>query len=326
MRKLINCLLLWVLSTGAALAQPAAKITNVPDTSYTTYSDFQKNLKVYPFIKMVPDSPTTSVKENRNMVYCNIGNRQLHIDAFIPAKSKLKAVPAIIMVHGGGWRSGNRTQHIPLAQHLAALGYACFTVEYRLSTEALYPAPLNDIKSAIKWVRAQGTKFKVDTNKMAVLGFSAGGQIAALAGVTSGTNVFPGNGCNQSHSSDVQAVIDIDGTLSFVSPDAQETKNPQTVSYSAWWIGYPRTERLDLWAQASPLTYTDQNKVPFLFLNSNLERMHAGRDVFKKAMDEKHIYTEIVNFKDTPHSFCLYRPWFDDVVTNINSFMHKVFN
>jgi len=317
-------LLLSLFCAAKTMAQSKEWLTGVPDTSFNINKDYRQNLKNYPFIKIVPDSPLTSVKEARNLVYCQLGNRQLHIDAFTPAK-KSKPTPAIIMVHGGGWRSGNHTQHIPLAQRLAALGYASFTVEYRLSTEALYPAGVNDIKSAIQWMHANAKKFNIDTNKIAILGFSAGGQLAALVGITSGLNKFDALNCNKPHSSAVQAVIDIDGTLSFVSPDAWETQNQQTVAPSAWWMGYKRTERLDLWEEASPLTYAERNKLPFLFLNSSVERMHAGRDVFKTMMDKKGVYTQIINFKDTPHTFCLYRPWFDDVVKDIDVFLAKVF-
>jgi acetyl esterase/lipase len=308
-----------------AVAQHQEWRTGLPDTTYNTMRDHRQNLKQFPFIRIVPDSSVSAVKEQRNLVYCQIGERQLHIDAFLPAKKQMGSTPAVLIVHGGGWRSGNRSQHIPLAQHLAALGYATFTVEYRLSTEAFYPAAVNDIKSALQWMRANAKRFNIDPDKFAVLGFSAGGQLAALTGVTSGLTKFDQNDCNKTQSSAVQAVIDIDGTLSFVHPEAWESQNPQTVGASAWWIGYPRTERCDLWEDARPFNYADSNTVPFLFLNSSVERMHAGRDDFKKLMDKKGIYTQIVNFENTPHSFCLYRPWFDPMVGNINSFLTKVF-
>lgn len=318
---LITCLFYGIQSN----AQSKEWLTPVRDTSFSTNSDYKKNIKNYPFIKIVPDSPTTAVKEARNLVYCQLGNRNLHIDAFTPAARSKKTIPAVIIVHGGGWRSGNRTQHIPLAQHLAALGYASFTVEYRLSTEALYPASVNDLKSAVQWLHANSKKFNIDPNKIAILGFSAGGQLAALVGITSGMNKFDVLSCNAGNSSAVNAVIDIDGTLSFVSPDAWETQNVQTVNASAMWLGYKRTERLDVWTEASPLTYAEHNKLPFLFLNSAVVRMHAGRDVFKQTMDKKGVYTQIVDFNDTPHAFCLYRPWFDPMVKDIDAFLTRIF-
>lgn len=302
-------------------------LTGVRDTSYTSFSDFQKNLKHYPFIQLVPDSSMAAVTEKRNLVYADLHGRKLHIDAFLPTASlNAKAtIPAILIIHGGGWRSGDRSQHIPLAQHLAANGFACFTVEYRLSTEAFFPAAVYDLKAAVRWLRKNKQKFNIDGHKINVLGFSAGGELAAFLGMTNGLKKFEGDQGNGHTSSKVNAVIDIDGTLSFVHPEASETQHPDKIGASAWWLGYPRTQRLDLWKDASPLTYAANNTVPFIFLNSALERMHAGRDDFKKLMDAKGVKVKIIPFADTPHSFCLYRPWFGKVVADVTTFLQEIY-
>ncbi|SEA30553.1 pectinesterase [Arachidicoccus rhizosphaerae] len=304
-------------------------LTGTTDTSYNSLSDYKKNLKHYPFIELVPDSSFKNVIEKRNLVYATANQRNLHIDAFLPQPKKtsaLKKTPAILIIHGGGWRSGSPSQHIPLAQHLAARGYACFTVQYRLSTEAFFPAAIYDLKAAIRWLRAQNRQFNIDTNKISVMGFSAGGELAAFIGMTNGIQKFEGDEGNEGHSSRVNAVLDIDGTLSFVHPEASETQHPDKIGASAWWLGYPRTERLDLWKAASPLTYANNNSVPFLFLNSSLARMHAGRDDFKKLMDQQKVKVKIIEFPNTPHSFCLYRPWFPDVVNAVNTFLNDLYS
>lgn len=323
MKKILPVLLFMVYAS-VTLAQHTEWRTGIRDTSYSNQRDLQQNIRHYPFIKQVPDEPLPDVAEERNMVYAHIGDRTLHIDAFIP-KNRRGNTPAVLIIHGGGWRSGNRSQHIPLAQHLAAKGIACFTVEYRLSTEAFYPAAVYDLKAAVRWLHQNAAKFHIADNHIAILGFSAGGELAAFTGMTNDVLKFNGDVENGRGSVKVNAVIDIDGTLSFVDPDAWETKNPQTVGASCWWIGYPRTERLDLWTEASPLTYASDNKVPFLFINSSIERMHVGRDTFKNMMKEKNIYVQVKEFADTPHSFCLYQPWFSLTVDEITGFLNKVF-
>ena len=319
-------LTIWALTFSVyAMGQNTQWRTGIRDTSYSSRGDYRNNLKNYPFIKLVPAQKFSNVKEKYNVVYADAGNRPLHLDVFLPKHKNKGITAAVLVVHGGGWRSGDRSQHIPLAQRLAAKGIAAFTVEYRLSTEAFYPAAVYDVKAAIRWVKANAKDLKVDTAKIALLGFSAGGQLAALVGVTPNIPKLEGDFGDSRYSSKVNAVIDIDGTLSFVHPEAWETQNATTVGASALWIGYPRTERLDLWAEASPFEYADQNSAPFLFLNSSVERMHAGRDDFRKKMEKKGIYTEMVTFKDSPHSFCLYEPWFNPMLNNIVLFLGKAF-
>ncbi|MET1057313.1 MAG: alpha/beta hydrolase [Pedobacter sp.] len=323
--KRYSILILGLIYSVFAKGQSTQWLTGIRDTSYSSAGDYRNNLKNYPFIKLVMPQKFANVKEKPGLVYAKTGERELHLDAFLPGDKKGGKTPAILIVHGGGWRSGDRSQHIPLAQHLADKGIAAFTVEYRLSTEALYPNAVFDVKAAVRWLKANAKSLNVDTGKVALLGFSAGGQLAALAGVTSAVKKLEGDFGNVGYSSKVNAVIDIDGTLSFVHPDSWETQNPGTFGASGMWFGYPRTERIDLWTEASPFTYAGQNTTPFLFLNSSVVRMHAGRDDWKKQMDQKGVYTEIVNFKDSPHSFCLYEPWFDPMLGNITAFIAKVF-
>jgi len=323
MRKYLILLILMGY-VGTTNAQNNTGLTGRPDTSYSTYSAFKNTVKENPDIRVVQDQPSAKVKETRNLIYCNIGIRQLHIDAFVPSKQVMKT-PAILIIHGGGWRSGNRMQHIPLAQHLAAAGYASFTVEYRLSTEALYPAAVYDLKAAIRWMRANAVKFNIDTSKISVLGFSAGGELAAFVGATSNDRKYEDANCNAGYSSNVQAVVDIDGTLSFVHRESGEGDDSRSISAGTYWFGYAKNENPALWLDASPLTHVNKNTAPFLFINSSLDRMHAGRDDFRKVLDEKKIYSEVHTFDKSPHSFCLFDPWFDPTVNYIVGFLDKVF-
>jgi len=322
MKEIFLFLLFSVLLTSVKAQQQLWR-TGERDTSYSSMLDFRKTVKQYPNIVLVKEQPSSKVVEKRNLRYADAGNRALYVDAFLPKNTDGKTA-AVLIVHGGGWRSGDRSQHIPLAQTLAERGLACFTVEYRLSTEDFYPAAVYDLKAAVRWLKANGKKFNIDTSKVAILGFSAGGQLAALVGVTNGVKKLEGNYGNTKYSSSVAAVIDIDGTLSFVNDEAWETKNPENINASAKWLGYPRTERLDLWEEASPLTYADQNHIPFLFLNSSVERMHAGRDEFTRKMAKKGVYTKVITFENSPHSFCLYQPWFSQTVDYIDSFLKSI--
>jgi pectinesterase len=274
----------------------------------------------------VPQLKSLSVKEERNTVYCEIDSRKLSLDVFSPSEISKNKHIAIIIIHGGGWRSGSRSQHYPLAQHLAALGYVCFTPEYRLSTEALFPAGIYDIKAAIRWVRNNAMKYHIDTNKIVATGFSAGGEMAAFMGTTGNMPLFEGSGCDDTFKSNVNAVVDIDGTLSFVHPDGREGDDSKRVSAGTYWFGYSKKEQPLLWEAASPLGYVGPATPPTLFLNSSVPWMHAGREDYIKVLNSFGIYSEVHEFDKAPHSFCLYYPWFDPSVAYIDGFLKKVFH
>jgi pectinesterase len=306
-------------------SQSTVGITGKRDTSYSTYSAYVNTKKTHPDIKIVPVSRSPRIREEMGIVYCTAGNRNLYMDAFYPKTNQLPKA-AILIIHGGGWRSGDRSQHHPLAQRLAALGYVCFTPEYRLSTEALYPAAVYDLKSALRWMRANAKAYKIDTNRIAVVGFSAGGQLAALIGTTNGNPKFEGNRCNLETPGLVRAVVDIDGTLSFVHPESGEGDDSRSISAATYWFGYAKKEKPELWKEASPLTHAGKNTPPTLFINSSVSRMHAGREDYIEALSKHNIYSEVHTFPNSPHSFVLFDPWFEPTVKYISEFLGKVFN
>ena len=306
-------------------AQLKIGLTGKPDTSYSIYSAYTSTKKEFPDIKIVGEFKFDNVSEKKNIIYCNTGKRELLLDAFYPnTKSNTKRT-AIIIIHGGGWRTGNRTQHYPLAQSLANLGYVAFTPEYRLSTEALFPAAIYDIKAAIRWVKANAQNHNIDTSRIVALGFSAGGEIAAFVGTTGNMPLFEGTNCHTDVSTNVNAVVDMDGTLSFVHPESGEGDDSKRISAATYWFGYPKKEHPKLWEAASPLSYLDRNTPPTLFINSAVARMHAGREDYINVLNEHNIYSAVKNFEGAPHSFCLFDPWFQPTVKYIDEFLQKVF-
>lgn len=308
----------------AIKAQTVNGITNVRDSSFNLLNEIKKVTKQFPTIAIPYPSHHRSFKEDRDINYIHTGKRNLQLDVFYRKQDSKVKWPAIIIIHGGGWRSGDRTQHFLLAESLAMMRFVCVTPEYRLSTEAYYPAAVQDIKASIKWIKENAEQYNVDTNKIVVLGFSAGGQLAALVGNTNGYEKFEPQS-SFTASSKVHAIIDIDGTLSFIHPESSETKPSPTIGASEYWLGYNTTENPELWKEASPLSHAGVNSVPTLFLNSSVQRMHAGRDDYMQILRQHNIYTEMHEFENSPHSFCLFEPWFTPTVTYIAGFIYKVF-
>jgi len=297
----------------------SAQNTYIPsDTSFTVYSAFAKAKKLYPFIQIAQPQMPKGVLAKYDVVYATIGNRPLHADVFYPAAKNKKGYPGIVLIFGGGWRSGNKSQSAPMAQQIAARGYVTMAIEYRLTLEAPYPVAVYDIKAAIRWLRAQAAAYQLDTTKIATHGVSAGGQLAALIGTTNGLSAFEGNEGDLQHSSAVQAIVDIDGILAFKHPQSQES------AAAAQWLGGTYEQQPQTWIVASALTHVNQYTPPALFINSSQPRFHAGRDDMIRKMDSLHIYSEVHTIPNTPHPFWLFHPWFEPVVEYTVQFLDKV--
>ncbi|NIG53409.1 alpha/beta hydrolase [Chitinophaga sp. Cy-1792] len=310
-------LLSLLLATGsAAMAQSQARITNQPDTSFTNYSAYTHNKKAYPQIAMVNESIPSDIKKQQ---YTYRG--ALQISSYSATKKvKKKRLPAIIIVHGGGWRSGSPDQHQAMAVELALRGYVTFTPQYSLSTTALYPAAVNDIKAAITWVKQHAADWHIDTARIALAGFSAGGQLAGLVANSADNSIFLKD---STYSNSVSALVSIDGVMAFIHPESAEGNDSKGPSAGTLWFGYTKDEQPALWHQASALNYAGKNSPPTLFLNSEHPRFHAGRDDYRKILSQYNIYTEVHEFQG-PHPFCLFHPWFNNTVQDIDIFLKKV--
>jgi pectinesterase len=285
------------------------------DTSYTVYSSYIKYKKNFPEIEIVKPQTFENVLEKKEIVYKEVGQRKLHIDAFYNTNSEKK--PAVILVHGGGWKSGNKSLMEPMAQVIASKGYACFTVEYRLSLEAIYPAGIFDIKQAIQFVKATASTFNVDTTKVAILGCSAGGQMAALIGTTNNISAFEDEESIYNESTAVQAIVDVDGVIAFIHPNSSEG------TMASEWLGGNSSEIKETWIQASALTHTNKNTPPILFIGSKYPRFLAGNEEMRQLLNQYSIYNQIEILNESPHSFWLFHPWFHKTTAYIINFLNK---
>ncbi|MDA6070372.1 alpha/beta hydrolase [Flavobacterium sp. AC] len=287
------------------------------DTSYTVKSTYAKLIKKYPFIKIAEGNKAINDTHIKNIVYCQDKNRALHLDAFFNKNKKRN--PGVILIHGGGWRSGNKDQMQVLAQEITSKGYSCFAIEYRLSLEAKYPQGIYDVKNAIKFIKDNAKKFNVDPNKIAVLGCSSGGQMAALIGTTNEDLAFEDLQHKSKSSSKVQAIIDVDGILAFKHPESEEGQ------MAAFWLSGTYDENPENWKQASALNHANKNTPPTLFINSSFDRFHAGRDDMIAVLNQNKIYNEVKTIQNSPHSFWFFKPWLDETVVYTTQFLDRVF-
>src|SRR5260221_2020772 len=205
----------------------------------------------------------------RDLEYARVGDLSLQLDLYVPEKQR---PPLIVYVHGGGWRSGSKTDN-PLAT-LVNDGYAVASVDYRLSTQAQFPAQVHDIKAAIRFLRAQQSGLGVDARKIVIAGSSAGGHLAALVGVTNGNKELEGAvGAHLDQSSDVQGIISLFGASNLRTILGQSTEHGLSVRVPALQLllGGQPTEKPELAKLASPVEPIDTHDPPLPPIHANAD-------------------------------------------------------
>jgi len=278
-------------------------------------------LKSYPYVTRLSNEIPAGVSDQPGLVYAKYGTREMHLDLFQP-KGK-GPFPAVIVVHGGAWITGNHAMENPFAIELARRGYVAATVEYRLSNEARYPAQIHDVKAAVRWLRANAARYHIDPNRIAGVGASSGGHLVALLGVTNGMSNFEGDGGKQKFSSKVQSVIDIDGTVTFIDPGNIEKEKRGPLDTNTRLIGGSYEEKADVWREASPITHVNKQSAPVLFINSSTYRPFQQREEMSAKLKALGIVSEIVVIPDTPHPFWLFHPWFDSTIGYVDEFLKR---
>ncbi|SMD32282.1 Acetyl esterase/lipase [Reichenbachiella faecimaris] len=275
------------------------------DTSYTVNRAYLKYKKDFPNIK-IAEANDLDVSVQQNVIYHNTGTRDLMLDLYRPEK-QTQNLPVIFMIHGGGWKSGDKYHMQVLGIVLASKGYVTVAIEYRLSAEAPYPAAVLDVEAAMQWTVEYAKELHIDTAGFILLGCSSGGQLATLVGVNPSFN-----------SPKIKAIINLDGILAFHHTESEEGAS------AALWLGGSYETAKENWEVASPLKHAGKGDPPILFVNSQYPRFHAGRDEMITILSQANIYTKVHELPDTPHTFWLFDPWFLPTVGYILQFLDKV--
>ena len=242
-------------------------------------------------VTVVPDLP-----------FATPGGRPLLADLHLPARRDAPA-PAILWIHGGGWRFGYRHMGPDLSRFFAAGGFAMVAVDYRLSDRATFPAQIEDVKTAIRWVRSIAGGYGIDAGRIGLWGASSGGHLAALAGLTGDDLFTPEDAPYRDRSSAVQAVVDGYGPIDFLQLDAHRpppgtrSEDPENLelprldmrsedadSYESLLLGAPIATCPERVREASPLTYVHPEAPPFLIVHGASDTTvapHQGELLFE---------------------------------------------
>ncbi len=205
------------------------------------------------------DAPVQPEVEYRpNVEYGTGGRQKLRLHLALPQGGGEKR-PGLLFIHGGGWAAGNRDDLSNQIQYAARQGYVAVSVGYRFAPQDPFPAQIEDVKCAVRWLRAHAEELKLDSEKLGAIGFSAGAHLSMMLGVMDKGDGLEGEGGWADQSSKVQAVVAYFGPTDF-----QAELPPVSKGILKHFIGFDRNERPDLYKQASPITYVNKGDAPML--------------------------------------------------------------
>lgn len=232
---------------------------------------------------VVPDGATVM----RDMPYVTTGHERQVLDLYLPEGGT--RLPLIIWIHGGAFRMGSKEQHVPV--DYVAEGYAVASINYRLSQHATFPAQIADAKAAVRWLRSNAGRYRLDADRFAAWGESAGGHLAAMLGTSGGVAEFD-RGEHLDVSSRVQAVVDHFGPTDFLQMDAHRVPggmlHDPADSPESQLIGGALQANLDKATRANPITYVNGDEPPFLIVHGDKDPLvpHHQSELLKAALDK----------------------------------------
>jgi acetyl esterase/lipase len=206
-----------------------------------------------------PDSSAPSVQQD--VSYGIVDGHPLLLDVYEPGEhSDLRH--AVVLIHGGGWTSFDKGTMRAMGMFLARSGFVAFSVDYRLfhGTENQWPTQLDDVQRAVRWIRANAAKYRIDPNHIGAFGHSAGAQLAALLGMeTTRDNSDP---ALAKYSSRVQAVVDASGPSDFTTD-----RDSDGDAFLSAFLGGDYAHHPEIWRDASPVFHVSKSDSPFLIIH-----------------------------------------------------------
>ncbi|MDO4179538.1 MAG: alpha/beta hydrolase [Phascolarctobacterium sp.] len=260
-----------------------------------------------------------SVKYISNVVYEQVPSRgfanvPMKMDVMVP-DVKEKA-PAIVFVTGGGFINANKDNYLQQRMFMANNGYVVASIEYRVAPTATFPQPLEDVKAAIRYLRANATKFNVDAEHIGLFGGSAGGYLVGIAGTTNGLTQFD-KGENLEVSSEVQAVVDIYGisdlTRIGMDYDAENQKRHTSpgATEALWVLGSPVFGGVDggilnnpeKVKAAQPINYITKKTPPYLIMAGTDDKVvsPSQSNILYDALKAKGVDATLYKVKNAAH-------------------------
>jgi acetyl esterase/lipase len=229
----------------------------------------------------------------------------------------------VIFIHGGAWLSNDKYADMGYMKKtiadIVSSGFALASIDYRFSTQAVFPAQIQDCNRAVTFLYDNADKYSFDKTRFAVMGFSAGGHLASMLGLSKNNDIetFFMPGSNKSFS--IKAVIDFYGPAELLLfPGNNDVNSPESLL-----IGAAPLARPDLSKAASPVTYVDKNDPPFLIIHGEKDDMVSVKQsqLLSAWLDVAGVENELVIVKDAPHFGTMFDT--DEVRIQVMNFLKK---
>ncbi|MDF1861784.1 MAG: alpha/beta hydrolase [Verrucomicrobiales bacterium] len=262
------------------------------------------------------------LRSENDVVYAKFGDREVQLDWFRPANEE--TLPGIVLIHGGGWIGGKRESFESTARDLAHHGYMVANISYRLATEAKFPGAVLDCKAAVRWMRANAGRLGVDSERIAAIGGSAGGHLAAMVATTSGDPDFEDQTNHPAESDALQAAIIMGSGVDQVAR-VHEAKSG-SIKNCVIFFGGEYSEVPEIYAKGSPITHLSQSTPPILMLDGEKDRPGERYVEFRSRLDALGVTNEFQMIPGAKHGEwgkATFRPAFVGAMT---AFLDGVFS
>lgn len=277
------------------LATPLPTGVPAPPHGYPSeITSFIAGFLFYDLIPLENAPPVPGVVMTEDIQYGNGGGVPLYLDLYAP-ESRQGPVPGILLFYGGSWSGGRKDQLRVYAQHFAQNGYVVATPQYRLKEAGRWPNSVHDVKCAIRWMRAHAEENGVDPGRIGVMGNSAGGYLALMAGYTAGLEEFEGDGGWQDQSSAVQAVVNIYGPTDFTDPERRD--HPAILAY----MNGSYSEDPARFERASPIRYVTEKTPPTCVIHGTVDML--------VPVEQSDWLVEKLNEHGVPHDYSRINGW-----------------
>lgn len=199
------------------------------------------------------------VKLETDVVYTRAGGTELKLDLARPARGE-GPFPAVLVIHGGGWRGGDKSNsHGPMLE-FARRGYVAVSPQYRFCPKDPFPAQVHDVKAAVRWVKSHAGTYHVDRDRVGAVGFSAGGHLALMLGLTGPADGLEGDAPAGATDTRIAAAVNFFGPSDLTAADIPEGSKPLVRDF----LGGTVAEKHDAAVKASPVTYVSKDDAPVL--------------------------------------------------------------